>query len=66
MDKYSELRGEIKKQMAIKNIKGYQALADLTGFSKSTINGFMGGTRYSENVDKKIREVLDISSKIKI
>lgn len=65
MDTYKELRGEIKKQMTIKGIKNYQSLADLTGFSKSTIAGFMVGKRYSENVDKKLREVCDIPDEVK-
>lgn len=65
VDAYNELRGEIKKQMTIKGIKNYQELADLTGYSKQTICGFMNAKRYSEHVDKKIREVLGISDKIK-
>lgn len=60
IDKYTLLRGEIKKQMTIKDIKTYQQLADMAGLAKVTVAGFMTGTRYSENVDKKLRGVLDI------
>lgn len=60
IDKYLALRGEIKKQMTIKNIRTYQQLADMTGLARATVAGFMTGTRYSDLVDKKLRDVLDI------
>lgn len=66
MREYKELVAEIKKQMILQNVKGHQALAELTGFSKSTIDSFMIGRRYSETVDSKIREILGISGDIKV
>ena len=66
MSEYKELVAEIKKQMILKNVKGHQALAELTGFSKSTIDSFMIGRRYSKTVDRKIRKVLGISDDIKV
>lgn len=59
MNGYKELRAEINKQKTLREMTNID-LAKATGLALSTINGFMGGKRYSELVAKKICEVLDI------
>lgn len=59
MNDYKELRAEINKQKTLCDLTN-KDLAKLTGLGESTISGFMGGKRYSELVDKKLREALKI------
>ena len=57
---YKELLAEIDKQKRLRDITN-KDLANATGFALSTINGFMGGKRFSELVAREIRLVLDIN-----
>lgn len=57
---YIELLAEIDKQKRLRDLTN-DDLHKVTGLAKSTINGFMGGKRYSELVAGKICEVLNIS-----
>lgn len=59
MNGYKELRSEINKQKTLRDMTNID-LAKATGLALITINGFMGGKRYSELAAKKICEVLDI------
>ncbi len=65
MDEYLELRAEINKQKTLKGLTNID-LAKGTHLAKSTINGFMGGKRYSELVDKRLREFLGIAEQINV
>ncbi len=62
MDDYLVLRAEINKQKTHKGFTNVD-LAKGTNLAESTINGFMGGKRYSEIVDKRLREFLGINVK---
>lgn len=59
MNYYKGIRAEINKQKTLQDMTN-KDLAYATHLALSTINGFMGGKRYSTLVDKKIREVLNI------
>lgn len=59
MDDYRELRAEICKQKVLHDMTN-KDLAKVTDLAESTINGFMGGKRYSELVAGKLREALNI------
>lgn len=59
MNDYKELRAEINKQKTLRDMTNGD-LAKATNLAKSTINCFMCGNRYSELVDSRIRECLDI------
>lgn len=63
MGEYKELRAEINKRKTLLDMTN-KDLAKATNLALSTINGFMGGKRYSELVDRKIREVLDIPERL--
>ena len=56
---YIELLAEIDKQKRLGDLTN-DDLHKVTGLAKSTINGFMGGKRYSKLVAGKICEVLNI------
>ncbi len=60
---YIELLAEIDKQKRLNHLKN-RDLAAMTGFSKSAIDGFMTGNRWSEAIAEKLREVLKIPSKL--
>ncbi len=64
MDEYLELRAEINKQKTLKGLTNAD-LAKGTNLAESTIGGFMGGKRYSELVDKRLREYLGITEQLK-
>ncbi len=64
MDEYLELRAEINKQKTLKGLTNAD-LAKGTSLAESTIGGFMGGKRYSELVDKRLREFLGITEQLK-
>lgn len=59
MDDYRELRAEINKQKTLRDMTNSD-ISKATGLALSTVAGFMTGKRYSELVDRKIREVLEI------
>lgn len=61
MDKYLELLAEIDKQKRLKGLTNHD-LAVASGLADSTINGFMGGKRFSKLVAEKISSVLNITS----
>ncbi len=65
MDDYLELRAEINKQKTLKGLTNFD-LAKGTHLAESTINGFMSGKRYSELVDKRLREFLGIATQLKV
>lgn len=60
---YIELLAEIDKQKRLHNLKN-RDLAAMTGFSKSAIDGFMTGNRWSEAIAEKLREALKIPSEL--
>lgn len=62
MNGYLKLLAEIDKQKRLKSLTNSD-IAKETGLALSTINGFMGGKRYSALAEKKIREFLKISKK---
>lgn len=64
MDEYLELRAEVNKQKTLKGLTNAD-LAKETHLAESTINGFMGGKRYSELVDKRLRDFLGITGQLK-
>lgn len=57
---YIELLAEIDKQKRLRSMTN-KDLHERTGLAESTINGFMGGRRYSNLAAHKICEVLEIS-----
>lgn len=63
MDYYKALRAEINKQKTLRDMTNSD-LAKATNLAESTINGFMGGKRYSELVDRKLRDLFGISKNI--
>lgn len=60
---YIGLLAEIDKQKRLKHLKN-RDLAAMTGFSKSSIDGFMTGNRWSGEIAEKLREALKISSEL--
>lgn len=57
---YIELLAEIDKQKRLRSMTN-EDLHKATGLAVSTIAGFMGGKRYSDNVASRICKVLDIT-----
>ncbi|MBD5384428.1 MAG: helix-turn-helix domain-containing protein [Ruminococcaceae bacterium] len=56
---YKELLAEIDKQKRLRDMTN-KDLAKATRLAESTINGFMGGNRFSKQTAEKICKVLDI------
>lgn len=56
---YIELLAEIDKQKRLKQLKNSD-LATMAGLSKSTIDGFMTGKRWSEATAEKLCKVLKL------
>lgn len=59
MDRYLEILAEIDKQKRLKGLTNHD-LAVAVGLADSTVNGFMGGKRYSDLVSEKICAELGI------
>lgn len=60
---YVELLAEIDKQKRLRNLKN-RDLAAMIGFSESSINGFMTGTRWSKAIAEKLCEALKIPAEL--
>lgn len=63
MNDYKELRAEICKQKVLRDLTN-KDLADATKLGKSTIDGFMGGKRYSDLVAERLCDVLNIPKEL--
>ncbi|MCM1463733.1 MAG: helix-turn-helix transcriptional regulator [Bacteroides sp.] len=59
METYVEVLAEIDKQKRLKSLTN-RDLAKKVGLAESTVNGFMGGKRYSETVKEKLCGALGI------
>lgn len=60
MDRYLEILAEIDKQKRLRGLTNHD-LAVAVGLADSTINGFMGGKRYSNLVAEKLCDELKIT-----
>ncbi len=56
---FARFKAEVKKQLSLKNWK-YADLAKATGYSISTIESLMCGSRASDKVYKAVANALDI------
>ncbi|MCM1298200.1 MAG: helix-turn-helix domain-containing protein [Firmicutes bacterium] len=63
MNDYKELRAEISKQKVLRGMTN-KDLAEATHLGKSTIDGFMGGKRYSDLVANRLCDLLDIPKEL--
>lgn len=57
---YKPFRADVKREIVLQDLNGYQSLADMTGYSRKSITFFMSSQRNSYAIAQAIKKALKL------